>query len=160
MKKYVSLYVYLLFYLIALNVSVASATLIFHEAGHFYTGEFLGCKNIKIVLFDSSPFNTYTEMNCPPSVLISLLELGGLLLTIPLSLFFLLFLDGFPEKHFFWIILGFNILISLEDLKYFSQATLFIIPFALLGSLLVIVGENLLIDKIITFFKSKIGRYQ
>jgi len=158
MKKYAKMYIYLLFYLIALNVSVVSATLFFHEAGHFYAGEFLGCRNIKIVLFDSSIFNTYTEMNCPPSVQILFLELGGFLFTIPLSLFFLMFLDSFPEKNFFYVILGFNILISLADLSYFSKALIFVLTFTIIGSVLVIIGENLLIDKIIIFSKDKIGR--
>jgi hypothetical protein len=156
MKKITRVYVHLLFYLIALNISVVSATLFFHEAGHFFIGEYLGCKNIKIVLFDSSIFNTYTEMNCPPAAPLLLLELGGFLFTIPLSLFFLLFLNGFPEKNFFWVILGFNLLIGLADLTYFIKAFIFIFSFTILGTILIIIGENLLIDRFLIFYKNKL----
>lgn len=159
MKKITKIYINLLLYLIILNISVVSATLFFHEAGHFLMGEYLECKNIKIVLFDSSLFNTYTEMNCPPNTTILLLELGGFLLTIPFSLFFLIFLNGFPEKHFFWVILGFNLLVSLSDLTYFTKVFIFILLFTIIGTILLIIGENLLIDRFLLFYKNKIGRF-
>jgi len=160
MNKVTMIYINLLLYLIILNVSVVSATLIFHEAGHFFVGEYIGCKNIKIVLFDSSIFNTYTEMNCPLNIQLSLLELGGFILVIPFSLSFLLFLDGFPEKKFFWVILGFNLLISLTDLTYFSKAFIFTLLLTIIGIALIIFGENLLIDKFIIFYKNKIWVYK
>lgn len=159
MKKITKAYLYLLIYLILLNISVVSATLFFHEAGHFFVGDYLGCRNIKIVLFDSSLFNTYTELNCPLNAPLLLLELGGFLFTIPFSLFFLLLLNGFPEKYFFWVILGFNLLISLADLTYFIKAFIFILSFTILGTILVIIGENLLINKFLIFYKNKVGRY-
>lgn len=158
MKKITKIYISLLLYLIVLNVSIISATLIFHETGHFFVGEQLGCKNIKIVLFDSSLFNTYSEMNCSTTIPMFLLELGGFLFTTAFGLIFLLFLDGFPEKQFFWVILGFNILISLADLTYFTKAFIFILSFMIIGIVLVIIGENLLIDKFLLFYKNKIGR--
>jgi hypothetical protein len=159
MKKITKIYFYLLLYIIALNVSIVLATLLFHEAGHFFIGEYLGCKNIKIVLFDSSIFNTYTEMNCPLAVPVMLLKLGGFLFTVPFALFFLIFLNGFPEKKFYWVILGFNLLISLADLTYFTKAFILILSFTILGTILIIIGENLLIDKFLLFYKNKIGRY-
>jgi len=159
MKKIIKIYINLLLYLIILNISIVSATLVFHETGHFFAGEYLGCKNIKIVLFDSSIFNTYTEMNCPPGVQTLLLELGGFLLVIPFSLFFLLFLDGFPEKNFFWVIIGFDLLISLADLMNLTKAFIFMLLITIIGTALVIIGENLLIDRFLRFYKNKIGRY-
>ena len=158
MKKFTKLYLRLLLYIVILNVSIVSATLLFHEAGHFFIGDYLGCKNIKIIIFDSSLFNTYTEMNCPPSTPLFLLELGGFLFVIPFSLFFLLLLGSFPEKNFFWIILGFNVLISLSDMMVLVKAFIFIFSFTLLGTILIIIGENLLIDRFLEFYKNKIGR--
>jgi len=158
MKKFTKLYLRLLLYIVILNVSIVSATLLFHEAGHFFIGDYLGCKNIKIIIFDSSLFNTYTEMNCPPSAPLFLLELGGFLFVIPFSLFFLLLLGSFPEKNFFWIILGFNVLISLSDMMVLVKAFIFIFSFTLLGTILIIIGENLLIDRFLEFYKNKIGR--
>lgn len=160
MKKFTIAYIQLLLYLIVLNISIVSSILIFHEAGHFLLGDYIGCKNIKIVLFDSSLFDTYTEMNCQMTTPIYLLKLGGFLLVVPFSLIFLLFLKGFPENRFFWVIIGFNILISLADLTFFTKDFILMLLFTLIGVILIIIGENLLIDRFLLFYKSKIGRYQ
>jgi hypothetical protein len=104
------------------------------------------CKNIRFVLIDQT-LGTYTEMNCPHEQPAYFPIVGAFLLTLPYALFFLL-LDKMPERNLFFIILGFNFLISSSDLppvqilQYLSLAA---------GGILISVGEFLFIDKLLLF---------
>jgi hypothetical protein len=129
-----------------LNVSVAASTVLLHESGHYLMGLLTECKNIRFVLIDQT-LGTYTEMNCPHEQPAYFPIVGAFLLTLPYALFFLL-LDKMPERNLFFIILGFNFLISSSDLppvqilQYLSLAA---------GGILISVGEFLFIDKLLLF---------
>ena len=126
------------------NILIVSSTLVLHEAGHFITGLYVGCKNIKLVLFDST-LGTYTEMNCPTEQPAYFPLIGAFMLTLPFSLSFLL-LRNFPERNFFWISLGFNFIISMTDM--FGIVPLQFFSFAL-GLFLIVFDEIVLIDKLL-----------
>jgi hypothetical protein len=127
---------------------IATATVVVHEYGHFVSGSLLGCSNSEIVLLDQN-FETYTKMSCmgADSGRDLLLALSSFLFIIPLSLV-MFFLSRYEKYHSF-VILGFNMIISASDFSYFPQA---LGTAALLaGALLVVYGENLLVDRYITF---------
>jgi len=134
-----------------LNVSVAASTVLLHESGHYLIGLLSECKNIRFVLIDQT-LGTYTEMNCPHEQPAYFPIIGAFLLTLPYALFFLL-LDKMPEKNLFFIVLGFNLLISSSDLppvqilQYLSLAA---------GGILISMGEFLFIDRLLLFV-TKVG---
>jgi len=129
-----------------LNVSVAASTVLLHESGHYLIGLLSECKNIRFVLIDQT-LGTYTEMNCPHEQPAYFPIIGAFLLTLPYALFFLL-LNKIPERNLFFIVLGFNLLISASDLppvpflQYLSLAV---------GGILISIGEFLFIDRLLLF---------
>lgn len=135
----------ILLLVILLNIVAVSATILLHEGGHFITGINAQCKNIKLVLFDSE-LGTYTQMACPAEQPIYFAIMGALLLTTPFALSFML-LKGWPEKRFFWICIGFNLLVSLADIGFAMALQIFSL---VAGAILIIIGEVLLIDELIT----------
>jgi hypothetical protein len=144
MGKFLKMFFMLLFAAIIFNVLVVSSTLLLHEAGHFLTGLVAGCQNIKLIIFDSV-LGTYTEMNCPSEQSTYFPLMGALVFTLPFS-FLLLILSKFPEKNFFWIGLGFNLVISVAD---FPQIVFMQLISFIFGLALIVIGEVLLIDKLI-----------
>jgi hypothetical protein len=133
------------------NVLIVTSTLLLHETGHFLTGLYAGCKNIKLVIFDSV-LGTYTEMNCPTEQNVLFPLIGALLITVPYSISFL-FLKTFPERNFFWISLGFNFIISMTDVPAITALQIFSF---VAGIVLVIFGGVLLIDKLLLFIEKRV----
>ena len=153
-RKELSHYFHLLFYILLFNTSMITATIVLHEGGHFLVGSSFGCKDAKIILLDSYTMSTYTQMSCPPEVPVLPLLLGGFLLIIPFSLSFLL-LRGFPEKFFCYVILGFNLIISLTDIMIITDAFAYILAIIIAGFGLIVYGETLLINKFLIFIEKR-----
>jgi len=134
-----------------LNISIAASTVLLHESGHYLMGLLSECKNIRFVLIDQN-LGTYTEMNCPHEQPAYFPIIGAFLLTLPYAIFFLL-LGEMPERNLFFIVLGFNLLISSSDLppvqilQYLSLAA---------GGILISMGEFLFIDRLLLFV-TKVG---
>lgn len=151
MRKILKEPLILLLCTILFNILIVSSTVLLHEAGHFLTGTYADCKHIKLVLFDST-LGTYTEMSCPYEQPQYFPLVGAVLLTTPFALSFTL-LKNFPEKNFFWISIGFNFIIAVTDLP--TIASLQISSFVL-GLFLIILGEILLIDKLLLFIGKRV----
>ncbi|MDW7998936.1 MAG: hypothetical protein RMI30_05735, partial [Thermodesulfovibrio sp.] len=92
------------------------------------------------VLIDSD-VGTYTQMICPKEQPPFFALLGAFMLTLPFSLLFLL-LKGM-ERNLFFIMAGFNLMISLVDIPILLLQP--VILFFGLSS--IIFGECLLVDK-------------
>lgn len=142
-----------LFCIIIFNILAISATIILHEGSHFFAGIYFGCEEIKIVLIDFPNLNTYSELKCSAQAPIFFLALAPLVLVTPFGLSFLL-LRKLPEKHLSWIIIGFNFIISMSDLRFASLIGYLILA---IGIILVIYGQILFINQfILLFMKIKI----
>jgi len=148
MRKIQKLFFITLIFTILLNVSVCSSTLLLHELGHFFFGLKAGCKNIKLVLINSE-LGTYTEMNCPNEQPFYFSLLGAFLFVIPFLSSFLL-LKNLPEKNLFFIGLGFNITIAITD---FPPIAFFQLLGFFIGLGIILYGEVILIDKLLSFIK-------
>jgi len=147
MKKYnFKRYFFLFSYVFIFSISIVITTIVLHEMGHYYTGKTIGCRDIKIFLFDESNQATYTQMNCKDFS--PILMLSGFFFIIPFAIY-LAYLKYFPERHFSLIIIGFNFLISSLDIMVFTNIYLISLFLNLLGFIIIILGETLLIDKII-----------
>jgi hypothetical protein len=131
---------------VLLNLCSVLATLVFHEAGHYAAGAMSGCEDIRIVTLSSSN-GTYTEMRCPTSQGSMFPVFGAMLFTVPFGLAFLL-LGGHPEKYLGLVSIGFNLSVSLVDMP--APALQYVSLFA--GFALVVAGEVMLIDKLLTTF--------
>jgi hypothetical protein len=146
MRKLLNLFSLVFIATALLNISVAASTVLLHESGHYLMGLLTECKNVRFVLIDQN-LGTYTEMNCPHEQPAYFPIIGAFLLTLPYALLFFL-LDKLPEKNLFFIVLGFNLLISASDLppvqilQYLSLTA---------GGILVSIGEFLFIDKLLLF---------
>jgi hypothetical protein len=116
--------------------------------GHFLLGLSMGCKNIKLVLLDSE-LGTYTEMNCPKEQLPLFPLAGAFLLVLPFLFSFKIF-KNFIESKLFWIGLGFNLTIAIVD---FPAVVVLQILIFFIGICLILYGEVLLIDKLLSFIK-------
>jgi hypothetical protein len=127
---------YLLAMLLA-TAAVTGAVVVLHEAGHLLAGRASGCTGE--VALDKS-LETYTKLRCPALQGFSLeaIKLGGFFLVVPFA--FLLFFAG---RKYSLIALGFNMLISLSDISFISQAPFL---FAAAGLVLVLAGENMLVN--------------
>jgi hypothetical protein len=144
MGKFLKAPLILLLCTVLFNILIVASTLLLHEMGHFLTGVYVGCRDIKIVPI-SSELGTYTEMSCPHEQSVYFPLVGAFLLTLPYALSFLL-LKNFSEKNFFWISLGFNFTISMVDISMIMQLQIFSF---ILGLFLIVFGEMLLIDKLL-----------
>ena len=153
-KKELENYFHLLFYILLFNTAMITVTVVLHEGGHYIAGTYLGCQNANIILLDSQTMSTYTEMNCPPDVPLLPLLLSGFLLVIPFSLSFLI-LWGFPEKYFCWVIIGFNIIISISDIVLITDSFVFLFTLILGGFAMIVYGETLLINKFLIFIEQR-----
>lgn len=145
MKKSSKFALLILLSTILFNILVVGSTLVLHEAGHYLTAQYAGCKNIKLVLMDSE-VGTYTEMACPIEQSQYFAVVGALLFTVPFALSFLL-LKKLPEKHLFWISLGFNFTIMMMDIPIAFLRFLFFGA----GLIVFVVGEVLLIDNLFIY---------
>lgn len=100
--------------ILLMSLMIFFILLLVHESSHALMGTFLGCKGIKMVLFDlvNGP---HTELSCSSSNLSSLVYLSGLLMTSTLGLPFL-FLKS-PSRSLFFVILGISLIFSVSDLS-------------------------------------------
>lgn len=153
-KKDLENYFHLLFYILLFNTAMITVTVVLHEGGHFLMGSYFECRDANIILLDSETMSTYTEMNCPPDVPLLPLLLSGFLLIIPFSLSFLV-LWGFPEKYFCWVIIGFNIIISISDIMILTNSFIYIFALILAGFAMIVYGETLLINKFLIFIEKR-----
>ena len=90
---------------------------------------------------------TYTEMECPPNVNMFLLGISGFFVVLPLSLIYFFISKG-GERYLALIMIGFNFVIAVNDFEVYLKLP-FSEIFAIFGSLLIVVGEILLIEKTI-----------
>jgi len=90
---------------------------------------------------------TYTEMECPPTVNMFLLGISGFFVVLPISLLYFLISRG-GEKYLALIMIGFNFVIAINDFDIYLKLP-FPQIFAIIGALLIVVGEILLIEKTI-----------
>jgi hypothetical protein len=90
---------------------------------------------------------TYTEMECPPNVNMFLLGISGFFVVLPLSLLYFFISKG-GERYLALIMIGFNFVVAVNDFDVYLKLP-FPEIFAILGSLLIVAGEILLIEKTI-----------
>lgn len=146
-KNFLKNYIKVFLYFFIITILLSFSTIILHELGHFIFGILSNCYLVRIVLFDTQFMTTYTEMECPPSTNIFLLGLSGSFLIIPIAII-LFFSKNKPDKYLAIIMFGFNILISIWDFENYLHLP-YSILFAILGSIIIVVGEILLIEKTI-----------
>ena len=146
-RRVFKIYTKLFIYFLLITILTSFSTIILHEFGHFLFGIYAGCKTVKIVLFDTSAMTTYTEMECPPNVNMFLLGVSGFFIVLPLSILYFLTSKG-GEKYIALIIIGFNFVIAVNDFELYLNFP-FSHIFAIIGGLLIILGEVLLIEKTI-----------
>lgn len=147
-RNELKIYVSILLHIVIFNVTLTSATIVFHELGHFTAGSMAGCDNIKVVLLDNH-MTTYTQMNCSSTVPSYILFFSGFMLVIPFAIF-LFFLKNY-EKFYSLVALGFNLIISISDVVLFSS--FLALPFLILGILFVVIGETFLINRYLLFIE-------
>jgi hypothetical protein len=145
--KLFKLYAKIFIYFLLITILFSFSTIVLHELGHFIFGLYYGCKPVRIVLFDTSIMTTYTEMECPPNVNMFLLGISGFFVVLPLSLIYFLISRG-GERYLALIMIGFNLVIAVNDFEVYLKLP-FSEIFAIFGSLLIVVGEILLIEKTI-----------
>ena len=145
--KLFKLYAKIFVYFLLITILFSFSTIVLHELGHFIFGVYYGCKHARIVLFDTSIMTTYTEMECPPNVNMFLLGISGFFVVLPLSIIYFFISKG-GERYLALIMIGFNFVIAVNDFDVYLKLP-FSEIFAIFGSLLIVVGEILLIEKTI-----------
>jgi len=143
--KLFKLYAKIFVYFLLITILFSFSTIVLHELGHFVFGLHYGCKHARIVLFDTIIMTTYTEMECPPNVNMFLLGISGFFVVLPLSIIYFFISKG-GEKYLALIMIGFNFVITVNDFEVYLKLP-FSEIFAIFGSLLIVVGEILLIEK-------------
>jgi len=139
-------------YILVINISIVLSTVVLHEAGHAIAGNYLGCSNIKIVIYDTLAASTFTQMSCQSDVPVESLALSGILLIIPYALFFVT-LPRIPERYMSIVIIGFNFMLTVSDAMVLTNSPLLPTILVILGSVSVIVGEALFIDKALISYR-------
>lgn len=147
-KKLFLTYLLVFIYIILINISLTVLAVSLHELGHFFVGIFYGCKNIKMVLFDTSNLSTYTEMNCEEINFTKGIAFGPIILVIPFgSLFFIL--KEKPEKYYGLMIIGLNIVILVTDIQTIIKSIILYNVQFIFGFLLIVLSEILMIDSVL-----------
>jgi len=147
--KYFKYYATAFIYLLLITILISLSTIVLHELGHFIFSYLVGCQQIKIILsFDNSNISTYTEMACPQSINTFLLGISGFFIVLPISLLFFLISSG-GEKYLALIMIGFNFIVSASDFEVYLKLPLSDIITILIGSVIIVVGETLLIEKLV-----------
>ncbi|MCS7123599.1 MAG: hypothetical protein RMJ17_03450 [Candidatus Aenigmarchaeota archaeon] len=141
------IYIRQLFYYILVVLLTSLSTIVLHELGHFVFGLFSNCSEIKLVLIDQKIYGSYTEMKCPAETNIIILAFTGLLFVLPISMIYLFFFKNF-EKYIGLMIIGFNFIISVYDLKVYLKIP-FADVFSLLGIIIVIFAEYRMVKRIV-----------
>jgi len=135
---------------VILNILITSATVFLHEISHFLAGIYFHCKEIRIVLIEYPNLKAYTEMRCQPNTQYIFPALSPLVI---ITLFGILFLslENLPEKNFCWVVIGFNLIISISDMLHFIPTFLIYLTL-IVGVILIISGQFLFINEIIILF--------
>lgn len=139
---------HLILYLSLLNVVLMLGALALHESGHLWVGSKLGCTG-EAVLFDSSKTGPHTSLSCPPGTSESVLALAGFIFVIPFSAIFF-FLRGYPEKNFGVVILGIALVMGSLDFSVVVPGKYVVYSLMIAGTLLICLGEALLINAYIS----------
>lgn len=155
MKEHSGIYIQSLAYFIMATFMVAITTLLLHEAGHAAFGTTNGCKDIKIVVFDSLSAYPYTEMSCN-SVSPIAMGLSSFLFIMPFGIFIFL-IPRIPERFLPVLMIGFNVMISAWDFQTYLNQRLFF-PVFLIGTVILITGEVLFMKEEGFFIKHMISR--
>jgi type IV secretory pathway TrbL component len=87
-------------------------------------------------------------MACPQSINTFLLGISGFFIVLPISLLFFLISSG-GEKYLALIMIGFNFIVSASDFEVYLKLPLSDIITILIGSVIIVVGETLLIEKLV-----------
>ena len=145
--KYFKYYVKALLYLLLITILISLSTIILHELGHFIFSYLAGCQQIKVILsLEDSNITTYTEMECPQSISMFLLGISGFFIVLPISILFFLISSG-GEKYLALVMIGFNFIVSASDFEVYLKLPLSDIITILIGSVIILIGETLLIEK-------------
>jgi len=145
--KYFKYYVRVLFYLLLITILISLSTIILHELGHFIFSYFAGCQQIKIIIsLEDGNITTYTEMECLQNINMFLLGISGFFIVLLVSIFFLL-ISKEGERYLALIMIGFNFIVSASDFEAYLKLPFSDILTILIGSVIIIVGETLLIEK-------------
>ena len=142
--------------IVLFDILIVFSTVILHEVSHFFTGIYFGCDEIKTTLIDFPSFSAFTEVKCKPQIPLYFFALTPLIFITIFGVSFLL-LGDLPEKHLSWVIIGFNIIISISDLTRLQILMKYLI--VILGVSLIIYGQIRFINRLINyyFFKEKNG---
>jgi hypothetical protein len=150
-------FAYIFCYALLLNLAVFMAAVGLHEGGHLLVGNLMGCEGGRVVLVDLLNPNMagpYTEMRCPVNAQLYVLGLSGFVLIVPFGLMFLL-LRVFPEKNFFYVVLGLSLVLAGLDMLLVVPEPLVSHAMLIIGALLICVGEVFLINDYIGLAKMK-----
>ncbi len=145
-----------LFLLIILfNITILYTGAVLHEWGHYLAGTVFSNCGGEIILFDTTFFGPYTKLNCPTTPNTLFLDLSSFMLIIPFALCFLL-LNGFPEKNYFFIILGVAIMSASLDIQHLTGLEIAHITSLFIGVGVYLSGQYLLTDSVFKRFRENI----
>lgn len=142
----------LILYIIIINISLFTTSVILHELGHLVLASDQ-CTNARIVIGDFSKENTvlgiqsaaaYTEMSCPDSVNKAYLGFTGLPFVLLFGLAFLLL--NIPEKNFGFVLIGLSFMLAGLDMTMIVNNALITPIMTLLGVFFIVFGEIRFID--------------
>jgi hypothetical protein len=155
MKESSRIYFQSLSYFTFVTLIVALSTLLLHESGHAAFGMAFGCKDVKIIIFDSLSAYPYTEMTCN-NMNPLLMGFSSFILVLPFLVFYFLS-PHIPERFLPLMMIGFNFMISSWDLQTYVYDKIFF-PVFLVGSALLLYSEVMFIEEEGFFLKHIIRR--
>ncbi len=148
-KKLLKNYVLTLTYIILINIFLTLSIISLHELGHFFTGMYYGCKNIKIILFDLNNLSTYTEMSCDQTVSVKVIAIGPLFLVTSFGMIFFL-LKQKPERFYGMMIIGLNTVIAVSDVKNIIKTPILYYVEFIIGLSLIVWAEISMVNDILS----------
>jgi hypothetical protein len=151
----VELYIKLFVYISIFSATVLVTTIVLHEGGHYLAGTMLANCEGTIIFFDKESFGPYTKLDCPVGPDVSFLYLTSFLLVIPFALCFLI-LRGFPEIHFFLMVMGAAIFTAAIDIQNLTGSELAHTTSLLTGLIIYLTGQYFLTDRTFMRFKEKL----
>ena len=125
-----------------LNIGIVLSVLSLHEIGHVLFGMYVGCEEGRAIIFDTSQEGPYAELYCSDNVNHNIAYMGSILITVAFGSVFLI-LRKIPQRHLFFVIIGFSILFASLDIAAFTGIEMTQYFSIGLGTLLVIIGEFL-----------------
>lgn len=142
------LYGRILLYLVGVNVVLVASVAALHELGHGAVAAAADCRDVTIILFDTSIAATYAQMRCPEPLSAGLLFLSGFTFLIPLSVIFFL-LGWLKERYIGHMILGMSIVFAATDIELLTDAPGLTPLIGLIGLIITVYGEDRLIHGIL-----------